>query len=98
MLEPYTYITANPGKEIRGKLVEGFNLWLNVPKDKLVVINRVVGLLHNASLLYVPLRFQTELRPLNFDVCRVDDIEDDSQLRRGIPGLSPISDVPSHGY
>ncbi|KAG1726877.1 isoprenoid synthase domain-containing protein [Suillus paluster] len=75
LLEPYTYITANPGKEIRGKLVESFNLWLNVPKDKLVVINRVVGLLHNASLL-------------------VDDIEDDSQLRRGIPVAHKIYGVP----
>ncbi|KAJ8586448.1 terpenoid synthase [Rhizopogon salebrosus TDB-379] len=75
LLEPYTYITANPGKEIRGKLVEGFNLWLNVPKEKLTVINRVVGLLHNASLL-------------------VDDIEDDSQLRRGIPVAHKIYGVP----
>ncbi|KAG0700201.1 isoprenoid synthase domain-containing protein [Suillus ampliporus] len=75
LLEPYTYITANPGKEIRGKLVESFNLWLNVPKDKLAVINRVVGLLHNASLL-------------------VDDIEDDSQLRRGIPVAHRIYGVP----
>ncbi|OJA20136.1 hypothetical protein AZE42_09305 [Rhizopogon vesiculosus] len=75
LLEPYTYITANPGKEILSKLVNGFNLWLNVPEDKLAVINRVVSLLHNASLL-------------------VDDIEDDSQLRRGIPVAHKIYGVP----
>ncbi|KAG1742385.1 isoprenoid synthase domain-containing protein [Suillus paluster] len=75
LLEPYTYITANPGKKVADKLVEGFNLWLNVPKDKLAVITRVVGLLHNASLL-------------------VDDIEDDSQLRRGIPVAHKIYGVP----
>ncbi|KAG2037887.1 isoprenoid synthase domain-containing protein [Suillus americanus] len=75
LLEPYNYITANPGKEIRGKLVESFNRWLNVPKDKLAVINRVVGLLHNGSLL-------------------IDDIEDDSQLRRGIPVAHKIYGVP----
>ncbi|OAX34334.1 terpenoid synthase [Rhizopogon vinicolor AM-OR11-026] len=75
LLEPYTYITANPGKEILSKLVDGFNLWLNVPEDKLAVINRVASLLHNASLL-------------------VDDIEDDSQLRRGIPVAHKIYGVP----
>lgn len=75
LLEPYTYITANPGKKVTDKLVEGFNLWLNVPKDKLAVVKRVVGLFHNASLL-------------------VDDIEDDSQLRRGIPVAHKIYGVP----
>ncbi|KAG1818426.1 farnesyltranstransferase [Suillus subaureus] len=75
LLEPYTYITANPGKKVADRLVEGFNLWLNVPKDKLAVIIRVVGLLHDASLL-------------------VDDIEDDSQLRRGIPVAHKIYGVP----
>ncbi|KAG2151399.1 farnesyltranstransferase [Suillus clintonianus] len=75
LLEPYTYITANPGKKVTDKFVEGFNLWLNVPKDKLMVVNRVVDLLHNASLL-------------------VDDVEDDSQLRRGIPVAHKIYGVP----
>lgn len=75
LLEPYTYITANPGKKVTEKLVEGFNLWLNVPKDKLAVVKRAAGLFHNASLL-------------------VDDIEDDSQLRRGIPVAHKIYGVP----
>ncbi|KAG2039581.1 terpenoid synthase [Suillus americanus] len=75
LLEPYTYITANPGKKVSDKLIEGFNLWLNVPKDKLAVIIRVASLLHNASLL-------------------VDDIEDDSQLRRGIPVAHKIYGIP----
>ncbi|KAH7928719.1 farnesyltranstransferase [Leucogyrophana mollusca] len=75
VLEPFTYIASNPGKEVRGKLIEAFNRWLNVPKDKLDVIVRVVGLLHNASLL-------------------VDDIEDDSQLRRGIPVAHKIYGIP----
>ncbi|KAJ8588455.1 farnesyltranstransferase [Rhizopogon salebrosus TDB-379] len=75
LLEPYTYITANPGKEILNKIIEGFNLWLNVPKENLVVITRVAGLFHNASLL-------------------IDDIEDDSQLRRGIPVAHKIYGVP----
>ncbi|KAG2070373.1 terpenoid synthase [Suillus decipiens] len=75
LLEPYTYITANSGKKVAEKLIEGFNLWLNVPKDKLTVVIRVIGLLHDASLL-------------------IDDIEDDSQLRRGIPVAHKIYGIP----
>ncbi|KAG1785956.1 isoprenoid synthase domain-containing protein, partial [Suillus plorans] len=77
LLEPYTYITANTGKKTTEKLVQAFNLWLNVPKDKLAVIIRVVSLFHNAGLL-------------------VDDIEDGSQLRRGITGMSAIGDILAH--
>jgi len=54
LLEPYTYISANPGKEIRSQLIEAFNLWLDVPEGDLEVIRGVVRMLHNASLLYVP--------------------------------------------
>lgn len=53
LLEPYDYCTASPGKEIRTKLIEAFNLWLNVPEPELRAIARVVAKLHNASLLFV---------------------------------------------
>ena len=51
ILEPFTYITANPGKDMRSQLIEAFNLWMNVPEDKIVIISRLVNMLHNASLL-----------------------------------------------
>ncbi|KAF7965508.1 hypothetical protein HWV62_43098 [Athelia sp. TMB] len=69
LLEPYTYITSNPGKEIRGQMIDAFNHWLKVPTEKLKIITRVVSMLHSATL-----------------IPSVDDIEDDSQLRRGQPG------------
>ncbi|KAF8902614.1 isoprenoid synthase domain-containing protein [Gymnopilus junonius] len=75
ILEPFKYTVSNPGKEIRGKLIEAFNLWLNVPSDKLRLIAKVVNMLHAASLM-------------------VDDIEDDSQLRRGNPVAHKIYGVP----
>ncbi|KAH6910214.1 farnesyltranstransferase [Coprinopsis sp. MPI-PUGE-AT-0042] len=75
ILEPYTFTTSNPGKEIRGKLIEAFNLWLNVPADRLKVIAKIVNMLHAASLM-------------------VDDIEDDSQLRRGNPVAHKIYGIP----
>jgi geranylgeranyl diphosphate synthase type 3 len=75
VLEPFTYITANPGKEIRGKMIEAFNVWLGVPPGHLRTISRIVSMLHHASLL-------------------IDDIEDDSQLRRGAPVAHKIYGVP----
>ncbi|KAF9237874.1 farnesyltranstransferase [Melanogaster broomeanus] len=68
LLEPFSYI-------ILLQLIQAFNHWLQVPASQLEVITRVVGLLHNASLL-------------------VDDIEDDSELRRGRPVAHRIYGVP----
>lgn len=51
LLEPFTYISANPGKEIRTKLIDAFNVWLQVPETDLELIRRIVRMLHNASLL-----------------------------------------------
>ncbi|KAI6112009.1 farnesyltranstransferase [Pisolithus croceorrhizus] len=75
LLEPFSYIASCPSKEIRSQLIAAFNVWLQVPADQLDVITRVVGLLHNASLL-------------------VDDIEDNSELRRGRPVAHKIYGVP----
>lgn len=63
---PYDYVTSQPGKDFRTQLVASFNSWLEVPQDSIEIITKVVGLLHNASLL-------------------VDDVEDNSVLRRGLP-------------
>jgi geranylgeranyl diphosphate synthase type 3 len=71
VLEPFTYISANRGKEIRSKMIAAFNVWLNVPEAQLKTVAKVVSMLHQASLL-------------------IDDIEDDSQLRRGAPGQPPL--------
>ncbi|KAI9812920.1 MAG: geranylgeranyl pyrophosphate synthetase [Pycnora praestabilis] len=63
---PYDYMFGHPGKDVRAQLIAAFNVWLKVPEESLVVITRVVGMLHTASLL-------------------VDDVEDSSILRRGVP-------------
>ncbi|KAF9169476.1 geranylgeranyl pyrophosphate synthetase [Mortierella sp. AD011] len=76
LLEPYTYICSNPGKEMRTELIEAFNIWIKVPQEQLAIINKVVKMLHTASLL-------------------VDDIEDDSVLRRGEPVAHKIFGVPA---
>jgi len=75
LLEPYTYITAAGGKQFRSHLISAFNAWLHIPPHRLEIIARVVGMLHNASLL-------------------MDDVEDNSQLRRGVPVAHKIYGVP----
>ncbi|KAJ7489444.1 isoprenoid synthase domain-containing protein [Mycena latifolia] len=75
VLEPFTYVTSNPGKDIRTQLMTAFNVWINVPEDKLRLVAKVISMLHNASLM-------------------VDDIEDDSQLRRGAPVTHKIYGIP----
>lgn len=76
LLEPYTYINSVPGKDVRGKLIDCFQLWFQV-KDEEVLdqIKDIVGDLHNASLL-------------------IDDIEDNSKLRRGQPVAHSIFGIP----
>lgn len=51
LLEPFNHINSVRGKEIRGLMLEAFNAWLEVPKDKLMIISRVISMLHTASLL-----------------------------------------------
>jgi len=77
LIEPYHYINATPGKDVRGKLIDCFQLWLNVPQLSILNdIKTIVADLHNASLL-------------------IDDIEDNSKLRRGVPVAHSIFGVPS---
>jgi geranylgeranyl diphosphate synthase type 3 len=72
---PFDYLRAVPGKNVRGRLIGAFNLWLDVPPASLDVIANVVDMLHTASLL-------------------VDDIEDGSSTRRGLPVAHHIFGIP----
>ncbi|KAL8728361.1 MAG: hypothetical protein Q9181_005371 [Wetmoreana brouardii] len=63
---PFEYLMAKPGKSFRRQLLTALNAWTQVDEASLGIINRVVEMLHNASLL-------------------IDDIQDQSRLRRGNP-------------
>ncbi|CAM9378110.1 unnamed protein product [Ectocarpus sp. 6 AP-2014] len=76
IMEPFHYINQVPGKDVRGKLIDAFQIWLDIPAERIDAIKEVVGMLHNASLL-------------------VDDIEDNSKLRRGVPVAHSIYGVAS---
>jgi len=76
LLEPYHYISNVPGKNVRGKLIDCFQLWFKVDDETVLEsIKSIVSDLHNASLL-------------------VDDVEDNSKLRRGVPVVHSIFGVP----
>ncbi|KAG0168552.1 geranylgeranyl pyrophosphate synthetase, partial [Apophysomyces sp. BC1015] len=75
LLEPYKYLLSNPGKDVRAKMIEAFNAWLQVPEEALEVITHVIEMLHSASLL-------------------IDDVEDGSVLRRGVPAAHHLYGVP----
>ncbi|CAH7672894.1 geranylgeranyl diphosphate synthase, type III, partial [Phakopsora pachyrhizi] len=75
LLEPFTYLSSTPGKEIRSLMIDSFNNWLKVDSDQLLIVKKIVGKLHTASLL-------------------MDDVEDGSELRRGVPVAHKIYGIP----
>ncbi|KAL7949592.1 geranylgeranyl pyrophosphate synthase [Trichoderma barbatum] len=63
---PFEYVVSHPGKDFRSQIIAAFNAFLDVPPESLAIVTKVVGMLHEASLL-------------------VDDVQDNSELRRGFP-------------
>ncbi|QKD54412.2 isoprenoid synthase domain-containing protein, partial [Fusarium oxysporum Fo47] len=59
---PYDYVISHPGKDFRAQLIGAFNAWLDVPTPSLEVITRVVGMLHESSLLIDDVQDSSELR------------------------------------
>lgn len=85
VLAPWQYIMRLPGKDVRGILIDAFQLWFKCPPAKVDAIKSIVGDLHNASLL-------------------IDDIEDNSRIRRGQPsahmifGVAPVINAANYVY
>lgn len=59
---PYDYVISHPGKDFRAQLIGAFNAWLNVPQESLDIITKVVGMLHESSLLVDDVQDSSELR------------------------------------
>ncbi|KAI1820191.1 terpenoid synthase [Xylaria intraflava] len=59
---PYEYLMSQPGKDIRTRLINAFNVWLEVPKESLDIIANVVAMLHTASLLVDDVEDSSSLR------------------------------------
>lgn len=84
-MEPFMYLSSIPGKEVRSHLIDAFNIWLRVPDDRLAIVRRVIQMLHNASLLWVGGQLADS---------SMDDVEDDSELRRGVPVAHHVYGIP----
>ena len=50
---PFDYVMSLPGKNFRTQILSAFNVWLQVDEKSYNIIDKVIGMLHNASLLYV---------------------------------------------
>ena len=62
VLEPYTYLYSNPGKDIRSTIIYAFNEWLRVDEENLRIVLQAVEMLHTASLLIDDVEDRSELR------------------------------------
>jgi geranylgeranyl diphosphate synthase type 3 len=59
---PFDYVASHPGKDFRAQLIASFNALLDVPTASLDIITRVVGMLHESSLLVDDVQDSSELR------------------------------------
>lgn len=73
--KPYTHISQQQGKKFRSKLIQIFNQFYQLPESVLTVLQEMIEILHNSSLM-------------------IDDIEDNSVLRRGIKTSHLVFGVP----
>lgn len=71
LLDPCDYIRSMPSKNVRGSLVAALNTWLHIPRKSQQLIEEIIQLLHDASLI-------------------LDDIQDNSPIRRGKPAVHTI--------
>ncbi|XP_054163808.1 geranylgeranyl pyrophosphate synthase-like [Oppia nitens] len=62
LLEPYNYLLQSSGKQIRTKLMTAFNYWLKIPDDYLKVVQEIIEMLHNSSLLVDDIEDGSDLR------------------------------------
>jgi ophiobolin F synthase len=86
VLQPYQYVVSLPSKGFRDQAIDSINTWLKVPLKTTKIIKMIIGMLHNSSLMYVSWRFgPTPTLECLTQLLRLDDLEDNSPLRRGSP-------------
>ncbi|KAK2593097.1 geranylgeranyl pyrophosphate synthetase [Conoideocrella luteorostrata] len=59
---PFDYVAGHPGKDFRSQLINAFNALLQVPPERLEIITKAVGMLHESSLLVDDVQDSSELR------------------------------------
>ncbi|EKX34217.1 hypothetical protein GUITHDRAFT_147398 [Guillardia theta CCMP2712] len=104
LLEPFNYIGKLPGKGIRPRMIAAFNNWLQVPSEIIEKIADITQKLHNASLVEeeeeeeegagAEGEEEEAWEEAEGERQMIDDIEDNSKLRRGTPVAHVVYGVP----
>ncbi len=62
LMEPFAYLCQLPGKDIRSRMVDAYNVWLQVDPAILDLVKKVVTMLHNGSLLVDDIEDHSQMR------------------------------------
>lgn len=62
LLGPFDYLESLPGKNMRSQFIQAFNTWLQVPTEHLKIVEKVISMLHTASLLVDDIEDSSVLR------------------------------------
>jgi len=92
LMEAFRYINSVPGKDVRGKLIDCFQLWFQVedPDDKETGGDQ--GDKEKGKRILSSIK--EIVGSLHNASLLIDDIEDNSNLRRGIPVAHKIFGIP----
>ncbi|OLN98000.1 Ophiobolin F synthase 2 [Colletotrichum chlorophyti] len=60
--EPIDYVSGMPSKGVRSSLIDAMNQWCQVPSTQLAVVQRVIDLLHNSSLILDDIQDNSPMR------------------------------------
>ena len=78
-----------PSKGIRNSAIGALETWYHVPERSFMIIRNIIDTLHSSSLMYAFLR-RSPVALAYYVSCRIDDIEDNSLLRRGFPATHTV--------
>jgi len=62
VLSPWHYIMRLPGKDVRGHLIDAFQIWFKCSPESVSSVKEIVGQLHNASLLIDDIEDSSRMR------------------------------------
>ncbi|KAF4966749.1 hypothetical protein FSARC_5614 [Fusarium sarcochroum] len=62
ILQPQKYLEMMPSKGFRDALIDGLEVWYQVPEKSLTVIRQIINLLHTSSLMFDDIEDSSPLR------------------------------------
>ena len=81
-----------PSKGVRNSAIDALEAWYHVPERSLIIIRDIVSMLHSCSLMYASSSIMSSHGKSN-RLSRLDDIQDNSILRRGYPSTHTVFGV-----